>query len=262
MGGPRGAPDDSGVRPRLLLVLGIGAATLAALVGAATQASAGGVCVTGARDGYSYAGHQATHRGHGVRATLTMDREPSVHIGHVAGWIGVGGQDQGADGHDAWIQVGIASMPGNGVAVYAEIARSGTPPKLVLVQEGVEVGQPSSSPSSRWLDARAGGAMWVDGSPVTAPIRMSGSSGRWAPMATAESWNAGTSTCNSFGFRFEDVSVSYGAGGSWRAFVPGHRFLDEGTTLGDVTPSIVHSRAYARALVGDALAYSFVASSS
>ena len=71
-------------------------------------------------------------------------------------------------------------------------------------------------------------------------------------MATAESWNAGTSACNSFGFRFEDVSVSYGAGGSWRTFVPGHRFLDEGTTLGDVTPSIVHSRAYARALVGDA----------
>lgn len=262
MGGPRGAPDDSGVRPQLLLVLGIGAATLAALVGAATQASAGGVCVTGARDGYSYAGHQATHRGHGVRATLTMDREPSVHVGHVAGWIGVGGQDQGADGHDAWIQVGIASTPGNGVAVYAEIARSSTTPKLVLVQEGVEVGQPYELAVLEMAGRPGRWRIWVDGSPVTAPIRMSGSSGRWAPMATAESWNAGTSACNSFGFRFEDVSVSYGAGGSWRAFVPGHRFLDEGTTLGDVTPSIVHSRAYARAVVGDALAYSFVASSS
>ena len=262
MGGPRGAPDDSGVRPRLLLVLGLGAATLAALVGAATQASAGGVCVTGARDGYSYAGHQATHRGHGVRATLTMYRQPSVHIGHVAGWIGVGGQDQGADGRDAWIQVGIASTPGNGVAVYAEIARAGTPPKLVLVQQGVEVGQPYELAVLEMAGRAGWWRVWVDGGPVTAPIRMRGSSGRWAPMATAESWNGGTTTCNSFGFRFEGVSVSYGAGGSWRTFVPGHRFLDDGTALGEVTPSIVHSRPYARTAVDDALAYSFVASSS
>ena len=143
---------------------------------------------------------------------------------------------------------GIASTPGNGVAVYAEIARAGTPPKLVLVQEGVEVGQPYELAVLEMAGRPGWWRVWVDGGPVTAPIRMSGSSGRWAPMATAESWNAGTTTCNAFGFRFEDVSVSYGAGGSWRAFVPGHRFLDDGTTLGEVTPSIVHSRAYARAL--------------
>ena len=172
-----------------------------------------------------------------------MYRQPSVHIGHVAGWIGVGGQDQGADGRDAWIQVGIASTPGNGVAVYAEIARAGTPPKLVLVQQGVEVGQPYELAVLEMAGRAGWWRVWVDGGPVTAPIRMRGSSGRWAPMATAESWNAGTTTCNAFGFRFEDVSVSYGAGGSWRTFVPGHRFLDEGTALGEVTPSIVHSRA-------------------
>jgi hypothetical protein len=262
MGGTHGAPDDSRVRLGLLLVLLIGATTLAALLGATTQASAGGVCVTGARDGYSYAGHQATHRGHGVRATLSMDREPSVRIGHVAGWIGVGGQSQGADGQDAWIQVGIASTPGNGVAVYAEILRSGRQPRLVLVREGVEVGHPYELAVLEIAGRPGWWRVWVDGNPVTASIRMSGSSGRWAPLATAESWNAGTTACNAFGFRFEDVSVSYGAGGSWRTFVPGHRFLDEGTTLGEVTPSIVHSRAYARRPVDDALAYSFVASSS
>ena len=250
------------MRARLLLAFLGGATVLAALVGAATQASAGALCIADARDGYSYAGHQATHRGHGVRATLTMDREPSVHIGHVAGWIGVGGRNQGADGHDAWIQVGIASTPGNGVAVYAEIAQAATPPKLILVREGVEVGHPYELAVLEMAGRPGWWRVWVDGSPVTAPIRMNGSSGRWAPMATAESWNAGTTACNAFSFRFEDVSVSYGAGGSWRAFVPGHRFLDEGTTLGEVTPSIVHSRAYARALVDDALAYSFVASSS
>jgi hypothetical protein len=240
----------------------VGVLTAAGLVGAATKASAGRVCAADAREGYSYAGHQATHRGHGVRATITMDRVPSVRVGHVAGWVGVGGLSQGANGRDAWIQAGIASMSGSGAAIYAEIARAGTPPELVLVEERVEVGQPHELAVLEMSGRPGSWRVWVDGRPVTAPVRMSGSSGRWAPMATAESWNAGTTTCNDFGFRFENVEVSYGAGGSWRAFVPGHRFLDDGATLGDVTPSIVHSRAYARAPGDGALAYSFVASSS
>ena len=64
---------------------------------------------------------------------------------------------------------------------------------------------------------------------------MRGTSGRWAPIATAESWNAGTSACNDFGFRFERVSVSSGRRGSWRPFVSGHRFLDGTHTLRDLT---------------------------
>ncbi len=249
------------MRAHVLLAVLVGASVVAALVGAATKASAGPVCAAKAGEGYSYAGHQATHRGHGVRATLTMDREPSVRVGHVAGWVGVGGLNQGANGRDAWIQAGIASMSGSAAAVYAEIVRAGTPPELVLVEDGVEVGQPHELAVLEMSSHPGSWRVWVDGRPVTAPIRMSGSSGRWAPIATAESWNAGTTACNAFGFRFEKVEVSYGAGGSWRAFVPGHRFLDVGSRLGDVTPSIVHSRAYARASAPRVLAYSFVASS-
>jgi len=262
MGAAASASDDSRVRLRLSLAYLLGAVALAALGGAATKATAGGVCVGRASDGYSYAGHQALQRGHGVRATITMDREPSVHVGHVAGWVGVGGLNQGANGRDAWIQAGIASMSGSGAALYAEVARAGSPPQLVLIQEGVEVGQPHELAILEMAGRAGWWQVWVDGRPVLAPVHMRGSSGRWAPMATAESWNAGTTACNAFGFRFEDVSVSYGAGGSWRAFVPGHRFLDDGTALADATPTIVHSRAYAHRLVGNALAYSFVASSS
>jgi hypothetical protein len=259
MRGAQGAADDTRVRARILLAILVGALIVAALIGAVTTASAGPVCVADAREGYSYAGHQATHRGHGVRATITMDREPSVRVGHVAGWVGVGGTNQGANGRDAWIQAGIASMSGRGAAVYAEIARSGARPELLLVEDGVEVGQPHELAVLEISRRPGWWHVWVDGRPVTAPVRMSGSSGRWAPMATAESWNAGTTVCNAFGFRFEKVEVSYGAGGSWRAFVPGHRFLDDGARLGNVTPSIVHSRAYARA--STELPYSFVASS-
>ena len=63
------------MRARPLLAVLIGALTLAALVGASTKAAAGRACVGDVQpSGYSYAGHQATYRGHGVRATITMTR--------------------------------------------------------------------------------------------------------------------------------------------------------------------------------------------
>src|SRR5262245_21203186 len=109
--------------------------TVAALVGAATQASAGRACGGGTREGgYSYAGHQANYRGHGVRATITMTRQPSLEVGHVARWVGVGGPGQGANGEDAWIQAGIASLPGMDPMSYAVITRSGLAPQFVLVE--------------------------------------------------------------------------------------------------------------------------------
>jgi hypothetical protein len=66
---------------------------------------------------------------------------------------------------------------------------------------------------------------------------MPGSSGRWAPIVTAESWNAGTPACNAFGFRFDRVEAARGGAGTWRPFVSGHRFLDGSHTLRDVAGS-------------------------
>src|SRR6476661_8906671 len=118
----RGA-DENEVRVRPLLAVLVGALALASLVGASTRATAGAGCAeaTG-HDGYAYAGHQATYRGHGVRATITTLRQPRVQAGHVAGWVGVGGPGQGVNGEDAWIQAGIASMPGMDAFIYTEIA--------------------------------------------------------------------------------------------------------------------------------------------
>jgi hypothetical protein len=251
------------VRVRPILAFVIGALGVAALVGAATNASAERACISGARaGGYSYAGHQAAYRGHGVRATILLTRTPTVDAGHVAGWIGVGGPGQGANGGDAWIQAGIASMPGMEPFVYAEITREGHDPQFVLIEEGVAVGR-SHRLAVLEMSARPGWwRVWIDGRPATEPVRFRGSSGRWAPIATAESWNAGTPRCNSFGFRFERVSVSYGGGGSWRPFVPGHRFLDGENSLRDLTGAPVESGIYGRSLAGEAvLPYAFLAAS-
>ena len=113
-----------------------------AFVGVATTATAGRTCVSDTHaGGYSYAGHQAASRGDGIRATITLARRPTVDAGHVAGWVGVGGQGQGATGGDARIQAGIASLRGLGTVLYAEITQEAHEPELVLVDEHVEVGR-------------------------------------------------------------------------------------------------------------------------
>ena len=126
MRGVQGVADDTRVQARDLLVVLFGALVVVALIGGATQASARRACVSASYDdGYSYAGHQAAFRGHGVRATITATRAPGVEVGHVAGWVGVGGPGQGANGSDEWIQAGIAAMPGRRPFLYTEITRPG-----------------------------------------------------------------------------------------------------------------------------------------
>lgn len=251
------------MRVRALLAALVGALCSAALVGATAVATASRACESGANaNGYSYAGHQSAYRGHGVRATIMLTRAPALEAGHVAGWVGVGGPGQGANGGDAWIQSGIASMPGLAPMLYAEITREGRDPEFVVLRESVEVGRSHRIAVLEVAKRKDWWRVWVDGEPATAPVRLRGSSGRWAPIATAESWNGRTAACNAFGFRFERVSVSYGGGGSWRPFVSAHRFLDGGNQLRDLAAAPAESGVYRRTLAtASPLPYAFVASS-
>ena len=219
---------------RRVLAALVGASALAALVGGPTTAAAGRACAGGTGADYSYAGHQASYRGHGVRATIALTRAPSVEAGHVAGWVGVGGPGQGPNGEDEWIQAGIASLPGAEPLLYAEVTREGGAPEFIPIEDGVAVGRSHRIAVLETSGKPGWWRVWVDGHAATDPIELPGSSGRWAPIATAESWNAGTAACNAFAFRFERVSVSHGGGGSWRPFVSAHRFLDGSHTLHDL----------------------------
>ncbi len=260
----RGA-DEDGVSVRPILALLTGAVLVSALVGASATATAGratcGADVAG-NGGYTYAGHQARDRGHGVRATISAVRAPDVVAGHVSGWVGVGGPGEGPNGEDSWLQVGIASVPGVEPFVYAEITRGGRYPQFVLLEESILVGE-----SHRMAVLEIAGRpdwwrVWLDGKPATGPIHIRGSSGRWAPIATAESWNGGQVACNRFAFRFERVLVSYGGGGAWRPFVPGYRFLDGAYKLRPLATAPAVTGVYTRRLAAGApLPYAFVASS-
>ena len=250
------------MRARSFLAALVAAAVVVALVTASTTATAGQACAgaTGA-NGYSYAGHQSTYPGHGVRATLTLINKPNVASGHVAGWVGVGGPGQGANGEDAWIQAGVASMPGMDPFLYAEITREGREPEFILVEQGVPVGRNHRIAVLEMAGRRGWWRVWMDGRAVTEPVRLRQSSGRWAPIATAESWNGGEASCNAFSFRFERVSVSYGGGCSWRPFVSAHRFRDGAYTLRNLASAPAETGAYRALASASVLPYAFVAAS-
>jgi hypothetical protein len=211
---------------RLLLPLMLAALTASSAPDAPAQSRA---CA----DGYTYAGRLSATRAHGVGATLTALSAPHVSAGHVAAWVGVGGAGQGPNGTDAWIQVGLSAFPNSESRLYYEVARPGASPTYVELESQIRTGDrfrvavlEISGRPDHWR-------VWLNGKPASPPVELSGSGGRWHPMATAESWAGTGSACNRFEYRFEGVRVAAATGGSWRSFVGGHTFLDSGYRLVD-----------------------------
>ena len=180
---------------------------------------------------YSYAGIETNLGTHGIAATVTVQRASVVASGHVAGWIGVGGPGKGANGSDAWIQIGLNAEPGRGNVIYAEAwipGRGQVYKELGAVPVGKQVrlavlevkGQPGT-----W---RA----WVDGRPVTAPVALRGSGGgTWQGDALGESWRSGSQVCNSYAYRFENVRYATAAGGVWKRLAGTVSLQDPGYKL-------------------------------
>jgi hypothetical protein len=239
-------------------------AALAALVGTtgsiAVAEANGQACGAGANGskGYAYAGHQATAVSHGVRATIALTAVPTVAAGHVAGWIGVGGPGQGAGGTTMWLQAGVASMPETPPMIYAEITRGGREPVFVPLLQDVQVGESHRVAVLEVANRPNVWRVWLDGKPATDPITLPNSTGRWRPIATAESWNGGQPVCNSFAFRFDGVAVATATGGSWQPFTPGFKFQDRGFGVKRLSASPAAQRTLA---TGSPAPYAFEASS-
>jgi hypothetical protein len=197
----------------------------------ASASSAGCASASYGSPGYGYAGFQSQRRGHGVRASLTALAGNGVSAGHVAAWVGVGGPNQGPNGVDEWLQVGLASFPGQPRNVYYELMRPGGQPDFTLVEANVPRGAQRRVAVLEMSRRPQWWRVWVDGRPASKPIHLPGSSGAWQPIATAEAWDGGARVCNRFAFRFERVEVAGGRGGSWTRFLGGYRFQDSGYRL-------------------------------
>ena len=180
------------------------------------------------RPGYSYAGLQAMRPAHGVRADVVALGKPHVQSGHVGAWVGVGGPGQGQGGSDAWIQVGLSAFAGTDSRLYMEVNRPGVGPRYAEIRSRVAAGTRFRI-AVREVRGRPGWwAVWVNRKRVSKPVYLPGSSGRWRPIVTAETWDGGRRVCNLFRYRFDRVSVVDGRDRIWRRFERGYRFQDPG----------------------------------
>ena len=191
------------------------AVAAAALVAAGAGASPALACGSGG--GYSYAGVAAPSRAFGIAASVTPVGAFNVRAGHVAGWVGVGGPGEGPNGSDEWLQVGFSGFPSvDGNDLYYELTLPNGQPTYHQVASGLPVGKPARFAVLEMHNRPNWWRVWVNGSPASGPIHLPESHGRWAPIATAESWDGGTGgACNGFLYRFDRVSIAHAPGGGW-----------------------------------------------
>jgi hypothetical protein len=211
--------------PRLLLralaaALALGSITFAAP--ALAQAACGS-------SGYAYAGLGASQRAYGVAAWLQAVAEPEVLSGHVAGWVGVGGPGAGPNGSDEWLQVGFSAFPGASTSsLYYEVAQPHQAPQYHEVALGVPAGSIHKVAVVETRSQRSWWRVFVDDRAVGEPVYLPGSHGAWRPMATTETWGAGSFVCNRFSYRFGSVSVATRPGGGWQRLRSHYTFQNHG----------------------------------
>jgi hypothetical protein len=187
-------------------------------------------CGTG---GYSYAGLASPSHAYGIGATVTPLAGFNVLSGHVAGWVGVGGPRLGPNGQDEWLQVGFSGFPElTGNNLYYELTLPGKLPTYHQLATNLPLGKPARIAVLEMHKRPHTWRVWLNGNAVSAPIYMPGSHGRWAPIATAESWDGGTSgTCNGFLYRFNRVSIAHTPGGGWHQLAGGYPISSSTTRL-------------------------------
>jgi hypothetical protein len=195
-----------------------------ATVATAALVSAVGALACGNNSGYSYAGLGAPNNAFGISALITPLDAFDIVNGHVAGWVGVGGPGEGPNGSNEWIQIGYSGFPSiTGSDIYYEVAQPGRYPTYHQVSAGLPNGTPSKVTVLEMYKRPNWWRVWFNHRPVSPPIRLPGSHGRWSPIATAESWDGGTGgTCNTFLYRFRRVMIAHGPGGGWHPLTNGY----------------------------------------
>lgn len=216
-----------------LRLTAVAIATLAAAYGGVAPATA--VPSRCGQTSYSYAGVSSINTRYGIGARITALRAPSVSNGHVAAWVGVGGDGLGPNGSAEWLQVGISARAGEDPALYYEVALPGQAPRYVMLKGDLKLGKQIDVAVLESERFPANWRVWVNGTRMTGRIYLPGSHGAWRPIATAESWNGDEAgTCNGFAFKFANVRVATKPGGAWRPI--------EGRVLADVGYSVQRSQ--------------------
>ena len=210
--------------PRLLL-RALAAALALVSISFAAPGRAQAACGS---SGYAYAGLGASHRAYGVATWLQSVATPEVLSGHVAGWVGVGGPGAGPNGTDEWIQVGFSAFPGGSTSLYYEVALPHQAPQYHEVAAGLPAGSTHKVAVVELRTRRSWWSVVVDDHAVGDPVYLPGSHGAWRPLATTETWGAGSFVCNRFSYRFGSVSVATRPGGGWQRLRSHYTFQNHG----------------------------------
>jgi hypothetical protein len=161
---------------------------------------------------YTYAGVMGRNGVHGISARIAPLRAPDVAGGHVAAWVGIGGEGLGPGGATEWIQAGLSAFSNGRIELYYEVTLPGSEPRYVALGTGRKAHTVAVIETARpdWWQVR------VDGRPASRSFHLPASHGTFAPTATAESWDGGKGACNDFAYRFTRLTVSTTPGGAWR----------------------------------------------
>lgn len=173
---------------------------------------------------YAYAGAQDSKVRYGVRASIRTISNPGVQQGHVAAWLGVGGPGRGPNGTTEWLQAGYAAMNGGWAQIYYEVTTPEAPTRYHTVKASLAPGEQHElavveTKRDTWT-------VFLDRQPVSPPILLRGSHGRFSPQVVGETWNAGTSVCNHYGYAFTKIRMAKKVGGSWVLPKAGYVFRD------------------------------------
>jgi hypothetical protein len=213
--------------------LALAAALATASLFQSTPAPANAACGS---SGYAYAGLGASSRAYGVAAHLQTVATPEVMSGHVAGWVGVGGPGSGPNGTNEWIQVGFSAFPGSPFSsLYYEVARPNGAPQYHEIASDLPPGSERKVAVLELAGRRAWWRVFVDDRAVSEPVFLPGSHGAWRPLATTETWGAGSFVCNRFSYRFGSVAVATRPGGGWQRLTRHYTFQNHGYRIRRVT---------------------------
>jgi hypothetical protein len=162
--------------------------------------------------GYSYAGLLGSLPVHGISASISAPLTPTVQSGDVSAWIGVGRTR--VTGRRGSIRAGLLTLAGSTPQLFYDVRRYRTGEWHRFLGPTVNPGE-AHRVSIREIPWRAGyWRVFMDGRRVSGPIKlMRQLRGKYA-LATAESWDGGTPTCNEFSFHFGPVRARQD--GPWR----------------------------------------------
>lgn len=162
--------------------------------------------------GYSYAGLLGSRPVHGISASISAPLTPTVQSGDVSAWIGVGRAL--VSGRRGSIRAGLLTLAGSTPQLFFDVRRYRTGEWHRFLGPTVNPGE-AHRVSIRETSRRPGyWRVWIDGRIVSGPIKLVRQlRGKYA-LATAESWDGGTPTCNEFSFHFGPVRARQD--GAWR----------------------------------------------